>query len=115
MRISDWSSDVCSSDLVCTIIPNLLDYPGPAAHHDIMGIGRAGQSRRAEEFDRLRGPDQTSRQTEQARFGGWQRIAAQSKTDRKGVVEGKRVSVRVDLGGGRILKKKKMKNRHKRT
>src|SRR3546814_19206690 len=27
-------------------------------------------------------------------------------TDRKSVVEGKRVSVRVDLGGGRIIKKK---------
>src|SRR3546814_12965234 len=29
--------------------------------------------------------------------------------DRKSVVEGKSVSVRVDLGGGRIIKKKKIK------
>src|SRR3546814_3767950 len=45
-----------------------------------MGIGRAVQSRRAEEFVRLLGLDQTYRQTEQARFGGWQRIAAKSKS-----------------------------------
>src|SRR3546814_19998170 len=31
--------------------------------------------------------------------------------DRKSVVEGKRVSVRVDLGGRRIIKKKKKKNK----
>src|SRR3546814_17204912 len=31
--------------------------------------------------------------------------------DRKSVVEGKRVSVRVDLGGRRIIKKKKNKNK----
>src|SRR3546814_392914 len=36
MRISDWSSDVCSSDLV-TIIPNLLDYPGPVVCIDPKG------------------------------------------------------------------------------
>src|SRR3546814_17120210 len=31
------------------------------------------------------------------------------RADRKSVVEGKRVSVRVDLGGGRIIKQKKKK------
>src|SRR3546814_21061534 len=31
--------------------------------------------------------------------------------DRKSVVEGKRGAVRVDLGGGRIIKKKKKKNK----
>src|SRR3546814_19630969 len=35
---------------------------------------------------------------------------ALGKTDRKSVVSGKSVSVRVDLGGGRIIKKKKKKN-----
>src|SRR3546814_18667511 len=33
----------------------------------------------------------------------------QIRVDRKSVVEGKRVSVRVDLGGRRIIKKKKNK------
>src|SRR3546814_20826554 len=35
-------------------------------------------------------------------------------TERKSVVEGKRVSVRVDLGGGRLIKKKK-KNKKRRN
>src|SRR3546814_19967097 len=34
---------------------------------------------------------------------------ARHMADRKSVVEGKSVSVRVDLGGGRIIKKKKKK------
>src|SRR3546814_13453397 len=33
------------------------------------------------------------------------------REDRKSVVEGKSVSVRVDLGGGRIIKKKKKENK----
>src|SRR3546814_19352735 len=37
-------------------------------------------------------------------FGGY------DETDRKSVVSGKRVSVRVDLGGRRILKKKQQNN-----
>src|SRR6056297_1820672 len=36
------------------------------------------------------------------------RSAAWMRSDRKSVVEGKSVSVRVDLGGGRIIKKKKI-------
>src|SRR3546814_21057115 len=35
-----------------------------------------------------------------------------SSRDRKSVVSGKRVSVRVDLGGRRIIKKKKQKKAH---
>src|SRR3546814_18347963 len=35
---------------------------------------------------------------------------AEQQADRKSVVEGKSVSVRVDLGGRRIIKKKKHKN-----
>src|SRR3546814_18817235 len=35
---------------------------------------------------------------------------AQEEADRKSVVQGKSVSVRVDLGGRRIIKKKKIKN-----
>src|SRR3546814_19400460 len=35
--------------------------------------------------------------------------------DRKSVVEGKSVSVRVDLGGRRIIKKKKLKQKKQKT
>src|SRR3546814_21155280 len=69
MRISDWSSDVCSSDL-----PTRRDQPSRPAR------GRAGR------------PAPTPRRA----------------ADRKSVVEGKSVSVRVDLGGRRIIKKKKI-------
>src|SRR3546814_18671605 len=74
MRIIDWSSDVCSSDLVSlqaalinSIIAVALGVPA--------GIALA------------------------RRKGSW-------TGDRKSVVQGKRVSVRVDLGGGRLIKKK---------
>src|SRR3546814_18915222 len=42
-------------------------------------------------------------------------IALIRATDRKSVVEGKSVSVRVDLGGRRIIKKKKYNNTDKQT
>src|SRR3546814_14970174 len=38
-------------------------------------------------------------------------LAALCRLDRKSVVEGKSVSVRVDLGGSRIIKKKKNTNK----
>src|SRR3546814_8998812 len=39
MRISDWSSDVCSSDLkgVGLVVPTLLTWPGSCIVHDIKG------------------------------------------------------------------------------
>src|SRR3546814_7274183 len=78
MRISDWSSDVCSSDL----------HPG----EDRQGARRAL-------------PDPTGP------VGQAQRSLADAlrrhEADRKSVVSGKSVSVRVDLGGRRIIKKQK--------
>src|SRR3546814_15435739 len=73
VRISDWSSDVCSSDLG--------GYPRtrPAA-------ARHARSRAPRGW-RPAGPTRRPR-------------------DRQSVASGKSVSVRVDLGGRRILKKK---------
>src|SRR3546814_13669667 len=86
MRISDWSSDVCSSDLE----PNAERRLG----HYSEGI--------------------PSIEPLQSRFhaAASKRIGAVLKSslmlsDRKSVVEGKSVSVRVDLGGRRVIKKKK--------
>src|SRR3546814_14665707 len=92
MRISDWSSDVCSSDLLFHFtlklplplqqLLQLVDDLGLAATEQsrnlgqtLLFVGNVGQCRRA--------------------------------GDRKSVVEGKSVSVRVDLGGRRSIKKKK--------
>src|SRR3546814_12188179 len=84
MRISDWSSDVCSSDLAS--VP--ARRGGRALDHGRVRLRRAGRRLR----DRLE-PDAAE---EEPRRRG----------DRKSVVSGKSVSVRVDLGGRRIIKKK---------
>src|SRR3546814_18969762 len=94
MRISDWSSDVCSSDLAAQ--PHPLHRPrarlfgGRPAEGALSPLPcREGQGRhRAYHDRRLR------------------RGVARQPGDRKSVVSGKRVSVRLDLGGGRIINKK---------
>src|SRR3546814_14869157 len=83
MRISDWSSDVCSSDLLG--IDNRLN-PLVAA---VLG-GVAG---------RLVLPAGDGQQSV-----GVADLPMQARA-RKSVVEGKSVSVRVDRGGRRIIKK----------
>src|SRR3546814_12835418 len=111
MRISDWSSDVCSSDLVEF---GQLGRPFP-------GFRRVDgrKTRRTDRFEERQrivaqvddfgldivaagGRDHPHRQLHAA-------AGADRPADRKSVVEGKSVSVRVDLGGRRIIKKKKNK------
>src|SRR3546814_19306872 len=91
MRISDWSSDVCSSDLDYPVysqatrwrskVRGAVAYPLCGAAHEARYRGRRVVERRTE----------------------WK--------DRKSVVEGKSVSVRVDLGGRRIIKKNTQKEK----
>src|SRR3546814_9739622 len=86
MRISDWSSDVCSSD---------LSRRRPAASSPSSWTART----------RLRPPKRSrpwwpTASMRNERAGGWR------SRDRKSVAEGKSVSVRVDLGGRRHLKRK---------
>src|SRR3546814_19870763 len=81
MRISDWSSDVCSSDLLyLALCSKLIQRVGEVAGRNAVSLWRIVALR-----PRWRGAG-----------------------DRKSVVSGKSVSVRVDLGGRRIIKKKKM-------
>src|SRR3546814_11118661 len=123
MRISDWSSDVCSSDLAATgaasspiptassspiLVPLIrppptfvAGPPGPSSidHQIIAGAPRAavrqfnaialGEHRGTAAIAALRGAP-----------------VAHQLAARKRVVWGKRVSVRVALGGSRISKKK---------
>src|SRR3546814_16483044 len=109
MRISDWSSDVCSSDLhvffaerEASKIPKLADSLAlrTVASVGIVGAGTMGigiamsfasagisvvlHDLSAESLTR----------------------AAETIRDRKSVVSGKSVSVRVELGGRRIINKK---------
>src|SRR3546814_12820592 len=105
MRISDWSSDVCSSDLGLRIIGDqevelaperALEFrPGHAALAAAQMVGDEDQAGlRGQQVDLSLGTNGVA-QAGQAEVG-----------DRKSVVEGKSVSVRVDLGGRRIIKKK---------
>src|SRR3546814_20124868 len=94
MRISDWSSDVCSSDLAMEKLALVEKEKDNKGTHDLgfmlyCSFGNAY---------RLMGD--TS-------FRSVLLTGAESLiSDRKSVVSGKRVSVSVVLGGRRIIKKK---------
>src|SRR3546814_20081595 len=101
MRISDWSSDVCSSDLTLT--------PVEVIGHLYEAFGRG-------DLDALLAyvhPDVEWCQTEagarhpvidQGRGVGHDAVRVYF-ADRKRVVKGKSVSLRVDLGGRRLIQK----------
>src|SRR3546814_1331680 len=82
MRISDWSSDVCSSDL-------------------------SAQVRRCRR-EETASDHRTERRRSRASQTEHRRIFANRSEERR---VGKSVSVRVDLGGRRIIKKKKQKEK----
>src|SRR3546814_11156591 len=120
MRISDWSSDVCSSDLRIDPLRrpgrglgrHAQDHPlRPAAQtqprRDGEGRGRTGRRAEAEGppvgISTRRGPQILTTTILELPMAG------QDPT-RKSVVKGKSVSVRVDIGGRRIIKKKQEKD-----
>src|SRR3546814_16004661 len=99
MCISDWSSDVCTSDLpaapptylVC-FDPATVKFLALASDQQNPGQDPTGNRRRT-----LASELETSLPEGNAIAG---------RADRKSVVSGKRVSVRVNLGGRGILQKK---------
>src|SRR3546814_19296202 len=95
MRISDWSSDVCSSDL--TFIVHRRGASGRGAER--------GCDLPHREHDQA---DHQHRLDDAGRGGQGRAVGPPGEIlpDRKSVAEGKSVSVRVDLGGRRMLKKK---------
>src|SRR3546814_11877947 len=98
MRISDWSSDVCSSDLAILVgsgVGTGLQLAALAA----LGAAVADEGHLAEAcFDGRRRHHHVRQEGRAAEIG--------AVGDRKSVVEGKSVSVRVNLGGRRLIKKK---------
>src|SRR3546814_15462917 len=93
LRISDWSSDVCSSDLPGWTFPST---------RPILAASRASASCLAPALNCSR-PELPG-----AGWPPWMEIPAAVELpmgDRKSVVQGKRVTVREDLGGCRIIKK----------
>src|SRR3546814_15873667 len=133
MRISDWSSDVCSSDLSPAVgILSITRHPflwgtGLWALSHLLANGDLGSIVMMGGIDILSfGGMQHIDQRRESHLGAsWgpmklttsvvpfaAALAGRTKVawrDRKSVVTGKSVSVRVDLGGRRIIKKKKKK------
>src|SRR3546814_17977218 len=98
MRISDWSSDVCSSDLEIDLPPIDLVLVSHN-HYDHLDLATLEKLWRR---DRPRVITSLGNDVIIAKAG-----------DRKSVVSGKSVSVRVDLGGHRIIKKKQQTKTNK--
>src|SRR3546814_17165450 len=102
MRISDWSSDVCSSDLLHGSSDKFRTIVGPDVSWRAAGDEQVSQRRQHVLMLELTGNDQR-----QALPAGLVDDREDAELDRKSVVEGKSVSVRVDLGGRSVIKKKK--------
>src|SRR3546814_17513930 len=109
MRISDWSSDVCSSDLLAEgdhrhAAEQQSDEPFLQPIHDSGEHERAPETARAAEARRHPAPSpQRGRCRSLCLMEG--QLPWFEAFDRKRVVSGKRVPVRVDLGVRRIIKK----------
>src|SRR3546814_13881544 len=133
MRISDWSSDVCSSDLHADVSTIFIIPSVSAGGADRTGV-RTHQARndrscrRYSRQPRARGrswhplpPASVPRRRNRAAADEDPRSprrtirGSRAWPERKSVVEGKSVSERVDIGGRRIIKKKKSNNKKKQT
>src|SRR3546814_16558502 len=114
MRISDWSSDVCSSDLQVPAFVALVHcrkHTADAAP-DFENAGIPGLAQSIERpciLDVFQPVESLER--ESSKLPEHERVIERAPvfglSDRKSVVWGKSVSVRVDLGGRRIIKKKR--------
>src|SRR3546814_15013619 len=100
MRISDWSSDVCSSDLSAgkRAPARAAGQPRGPPRQPHRRRTAGPQARRRRHDGRGGGPPRRDRAV-----SGHLRGAAGVGQDRTSVVEGKSVSVRVDPGGRRFI------------
>src|SRR3546814_15919532 len=114
MRISDWSSDVCSSDLLTTGLHpgDLVILAGrPAMGKTSFALNIAEHTAMYEKKPALVfSMEMPAEQLALRMLSSFARIPMGNLSrDRKRVGEGKSVSVRGDLGGRRTNKKKKKK------
>src|SRR3546814_19704069 len=112
MRISDWSSDVCSSDLHAEVEEGRARQMHVADPRQVRVHGVAGQEREAEEHRAEagdRGQQQADGDPARRSYRTTSLDTARARKDRQSHVSGKSGSVRVDCGGRRSIKKKKKK------
>src|SRR3546814_20688804 len=129
MRISDWSSDVCSSDLLVMtlarpededgntipglkglglfLIPRTLDDGTPNAYRIVRLKNKLGTRSMASAEIRMEGALAYAVGDLSRGFTQMLHQINMSRLDRTSVGKGKSVSVRVDLGGRGIIQKKK--------
>src|SRR3546814_19280471 len=105
MRISDWSSDVCSSDLCLTSLEEHVAVQIIAADRPVEPPPRIGDEPRFLDeslpdtvIEKIEGNRQTAR-TAKNDFAQPVLIPVPCGAERKSVLEGKRVVVRVVCGG----------------
>src|SRR3546814_16889990 len=108
MRISDWSSDVGSSDLSAMLEVTSQDAADGSRTYVVRGqVFFASAVQFANSFDYLHASRQVLIDLTQAHFWDTSAVPALDrvvlKLDRKSVVSGTSVSVRVDLGGRRLI------------
>src|SRR3546814_15316542 len=110
MRISDWSSDVCSSDLRFKVAgldcQNEIRALRAAVGPIVGGDDKLSFDTKAGLMEVAVGDPNLVIDITQAVDATGMRAHLLPERDRKSVVSGKSVSVRVDLGGRRILKQK---------
>src|SRR3546814_13018513 len=99
MRISDWSSDVCSSDLQYEFRPRDRSEQ-PIGH----GVEPGGGARPVARADRGKGRPVIAAML---RIEMCRNRAGRRRLGRKSVVQGRSVSARVDLGGRSSIKKQR--------
>src|SRR3546814_12158829 len=119
MRISDWSSDVCSSDLFALAVVILFHHE---ARRQLGDVGTDDALERARAQDNVAGglvaDVHAGKQIGVAAIeggGGDEHGIHVKQQDRKSDVEGQSVYVRVDLGGRRINKNNKHHNNLQQT
>src|SRR3546814_10912823 len=103
MRISDWSSDVCSSDL-----PLSHRHRRCGRDKQFLGGGFAAACHLPIMPDAISAAKLPRRQVLDLLASGSDHIDTRWRGERKSDVEGKSVSVRVDLGGRRLVKEKRL-------
>src|SRR3546814_18533204 len=114
MRISNWSSDVCSSDLKAEFEEAKRRAGGIEKwiEEQLKGTSVTEVLFGAETYDREWVRHEIKRSYELGKGLLAIDIHSVKDPDRKSVVQGKSVAVRVDFGGRRIIKTKKTERKY---